>query len=119
MWENADKLFPSGFIAAPQGILSVNELKSNNLPRIQMESAKMARNMLTQHKVYTWGAEGEAAINIMYDVINILPHAQEESPTNVYGMAMLYNFCTLNNVQFNADFGKHNVGGLDQWCNCN
>lgn len=118
-WEKADILFPTGFISTPQGIISVEDLKQNNLPIVQMESVKMARNMLTQGKIYTWGADGEAAINIMYDVLTARPHAQDESPTNVYGMAMLYNFYHLNNIQFDRNFGMHEVGKTAQYCNCN
>lgn len=119
-WERAEEIFPTQFISTSNGVLTKDDLRNHNIPMIQMGSEKYARNMLTETKIYTWGADGESAINIAYDLLNSRPHVTSESPTNVFGMAMLYNFYNLNNIQFNPEFGMHGVGhpswGTD--CNC-
>ena len=98
-WETIDQSFPTGEILIDGMPVSIEEFKNNNFRIIKYGSQDSARNMIIKNKTYAWGDKGEFAIGLDYDLMNIRPHATAESPTNVYGMAMLYNFIQSNNLE--------------------
>lgn len=97
-WENANKIFPSGVVQTPDGVITTQQLKDSGLKMIQYQSTKNARNMVIETKRYIWGDNGEFAIGTDYDLLNARPHVTNENPTNVFGMAMINNFYKLNNL---------------------
>ena len=98
-WDNVNEIFPTGNVILDDTVISVNDLKNSNIPIIQYQSQNFARDMMIEDKTYIWGKDGEFALGFNYDLLNIRPHVTSESPTNVYGMAMIYNFIQNNNLE--------------------
>lgn len=98
-WEKKDKLWPEHIVYLENGMANVDEILRTNPEIIYSIRKKYARDMLVFQKRSIWGKDGEFALGYDYNVMDILPHPdQNHSPLNAYGMRMLRDYMITNNI---------------------
>ena len=100
-WENANLAFPTGQTPTVPSI-NIEDLIDKNFDRISMDMTKIARDMVTEQKTYTWEKDGSYCIQTIYDV-----YPREEQDLrflSVYGQKM------LNDLKRRKKEERFNVG---------
>lgn len=98
-WNDIDKIFPNGFAITPENqILKVSDIKANKMPVVSSILPYYARNMIYKIEEWAWGKNGEFGIASQYDITKMQSHVNDTCPLNVYGMTMLNDYITLNDI---------------------